>query len=229
MVPLGFEEKRMDTLKYILDKFHLRYDDHTKMPLELPNFGRNNLAELFYELGFTSGVEIGVEVGAYSEVLCKANPKLKLYAVDAWKPYKTYRDHVDGKKLERFYEEAKTRLAPYKCEVIRAFSMDAVKMFQDESLDFVYIDGNHDFQNVTNDIHEWGKKVRKGGILSGHDFMNYKQDRDRYQHETRIHVYHVVPAYATAYNIRPWFSVGAQAKIPGVIRDNPRSWMWVKD
>jgi hypothetical protein len=218
----------MNTLEYILKKFNLSYSRRTQMPLELPNYGRNNLAELFYELGFTSGVEIGAEAGVYSEILCKANPNLKLYSVDPWKIYGDYRNHVDEKNLQNAYEKAKVRLAPYNCELIKAFSMDAVKLFEDDSLDFVYIDGNHDFPNVTNDIHEWSKKIRKGGIVSGHDFMNFKSNRDKLGHETRMHVCAVVPAYTRAYEIRPWFVVGAQAKIPGTIRDTSRSWMWVK-
>ena len=50
--------------------------------------------------------------------------------------------------------------------------MEAVKQFKDGSLDFVYIDGNHTFEYVINDIAEWSKKVRKGGIISGHDYWN---------------------------------------------------------
>lgn len=49
--------------------------------------------------------------------------------------------------------------------------MDVVKQFKDESLDFVYIDGNHSFQHVVNDLCEWEKKVKVGGIVAGHDYI----------------------------------------------------------
>ena len=48
--------------------------------------------------------------------------------------------------------------------------MDAVKDFADRSLDFVYIDANHEPQFVEEDIREWSKKVKVGGIVSGHDY-----------------------------------------------------------
>ena len=50
--------------------------------------------------------------------------------------------------------------------------MDVVKNFADESLDFVYIDAAHDYKSVKDDIGEWDKKVRKGGIVAGHDYLN---------------------------------------------------------
>lgn len=211
-----------DTLAYILRKFSLSFDDKTPMPIEIPNFGRSQLAELFAEFGFEVGAEVGVEQGEYSEILCLANPKLKLYAIDAWKAYRDYRDHTRQSKLDRFYETTKARLSPYNCQIIREFSLDVVKNFADKSLDFIYIDANHNFQNVTNDIVEWSKKVKEGGIISGHDYRRRREQQN-------IHVYQVVNAYTDAYRIRPWFVLGSQKRIRGEIRDIPRSWMWVKN
>ena len=211
----------MGTLEYILNKFNLSYDERTKMPLEIPNYTRDDLAVLFKELGFKKGVEIGVEQGVYSEVLCKANPELKLYGVDSYKTYATYRDHTRQGKLDRFYNATLEKMKPYNYQLIKKFSMDAVKDFEDESLDFVYIDGNHDFQYATNDIVEWGKKVRKGGIISGHDYYNHRGN-------SRIHVYQVVNGYTYCYRIRPYFVIGLNAKVEGLKRDEARSFMWVK-
>ena len=49
--------------------------------------------------------------------------------------------------------------------------MDALGDFKDRSLDFVYIDGLHDFDNVMMDLIGWNRKVRSGGIISGHDYI----------------------------------------------------------
>lgn len=214
----------METLKYILDKFELKYDDNTRMPLEIPNFGRNNLANLFTELGFTRGVEIGVEKGEYSEVLLEANPGLFLDSIDAWKAYRGYRDHTRQAKLDAFYEETKQRLERFnkRVEIIKGFSMFKVEHYQDNSLDFVYIDGNHNFVNVAQDIHYWGRKVKPGGIISGHDYVKHPKGVD-------IHVVQVVNAYTSAYRIKPWFVLGTNAEKKGEIRDKNRSWMWVKE
>jgi predicted O-methyltransferase YrrM len=127
---------------------------------------REDLAKYFKELGFTTGAEIGVLKGIYSAVLCEANPNLKLFSIDCW-------GYGEKKRREyhlQAYEEAKIRLAPYNVVILYKLSMEAVLDFDDESLDFVYIDANHRPDFVREDIREWTKKVKKGGIVSGHDY-----------------------------------------------------------
>lgn len=213
--------KPIPTLEYILKKFNISYNRKMPMPIEIPNFGRDNLATLFAELRFKTGAEVGVETGAYSEILLKNNPGLKLYSIDPWKAYNGFRDYTVQDKLDSLYKEAKARLAPYNCKIVRKFSQNAVKDFADNSLDFVYIDGNHSFLNIASDIIAWTKKVRVGGIISGHDYAKHRKYMD-------IHVKQVVIAYTDAYFIKPWFVLGTYEEIPGQIRDNSRSWMWVK-
>ena len=131
---------------------------------------RVDLAQYFAELGFKVGAEIGVAQGYYSEILCQKNPGLKLYCVDYWQPYRGYMDFRKKETFKGLYEEAQARLSPYNCVLIKKFSMDAVKDFADKSLDFVFIDGHHGYDYIKEDIREWSKKVRKGGIVSGHDY-----------------------------------------------------------
>lgn len=52
---------------------------------------------------------------------------------------------------------------------IRKTSVEAAKDFQDGSLDAVYIDAEHDIDNVRADIRAWRPKIKKGGCLCGHD------------------------------------------------------------
>ena len=210
----------MSTLRLLADWLSLDLEAHS--PIEIPNIGRDGLAVLFARLGYTKGAEIGVEQGLYAETLCKANPDLRLYAIDAWRAYRGYRDHVSQDKLDGFYRNTIQRLLPYDCEIIREFSVDAVKQTPDDSLDFVYIDGNHELPFVINDIIEWSKKVRRGGIVSGHDY--YQSSR----FDTKNHTVYAVDAYARSYRITPWFLLGTKSKEPGMVRDTARSWMWVK-
>ena len=209
----------MNTLERIRQKFDL--DLSKPSPIEIPNFGRDGLAELFAELGFQAGVEIGVERGLYSEVLCRANPKLHLFCVDPWERYGSYRDHVSQEKLDSFYADAEKRLSPYAATLVRRFSMEEVKFHPHNSLDFVYIDGNHSFEYVVADVIEWEKRVRPGGILAGHDYIRRNNDISH-------HVVQAVSAYAECYKIHPWFLAGRRAKRDGEIRDKNRSWFWVK-
>ncbi len=198
----------MDTLAYIVKKYDLNLESGS--PITVPNFGRSDLASLFTELGFTKGAEIGVLLGQYSKILCEANPKLSLYCIDPWKTYKEYQDLTPQKTFNKLYKQAKELLAPYKCKLIRKKSMDAVPDFDDNSLDFVYIDGNHEFASEANDIFEWSKKVRPGGIVAGHDYRKYRE-------KSFSHSYEVVNAYTDAYRIFHWF-------ITDHSKDGIRSW-----
>ena len=131
------------------------------------------LAKYFNELGFKRGAEVGVADGRYSEILCQSIPGLVLFCVDPWNTYKDNRR--GGGKDQQFgnYETAKKRLEKFDATLIRSFSVPAAQKFPDECLDFVFIDANHDFDYVMEDIITWSRKVRKGGIISGHDYYQF--------------------------------------------------------
>lgn len=190
-------------------------------PVEIPNTTRETLAHLFSVLGFQVGVELGVERGHYSEVLCRENPGVRLYCVDAWKAYRGYRDHVSQEKLDRFYTEAQARLSAYpRCTLVRKFSVDAARDFTDGSLDFVYIDAAHDLQSVVTDIATWSRKVRPGGIVSGHDYIKAPLP-------SLMHVPQAVHAWMDAYEVPRWYVLGRREKREGEARDDGRSWFYV--
>ena len=122
---------------------------------------RIELAKLFKELGFKVGAEIGVFQGSYSRALCRYNPDLLLYSIDAW----------IGQKHEKMHERAINKLKGYNAILIKEESSVAVKRFEDNSLDFVYIDADHRYPAVLKDLTLWTPKVRSGGIVSGHDYQ----------------------------------------------------------
>lgn len=198
----------MNTLDYIIKKFNLK---KTGPGTYIPGSRSKELLDLFRELDFKSGAEIGVETGLYSEQICKTNPNLMLYCIDPWQAYPGYRDHVSQKKQDQFYLETQIRLAPYKHKIIRNYAEEAYRDFADNSLDFVYIDGNHDFFHVTQDIHYWIPKVRPGGIVAGHDYRRINGNN---------HVKDVIPAYAYAKHIAIWFILYTHKE--------SSTWFWVK-
>ncbi len=169
----------MKTYDYIMEKFCLT--EKTAFPVKLKTFKRYDMAGMFKELGFKTGAEIGVYKGGYSELLCIQNPGLRLYCIDPWEIYESEEIEPfaqDQEALNRFYDEAKTRLANYSCMIIKKTSMEAIKQFKPGSLDFVYIDANHSYKNMKEDIEGWAKIIRKGGIVSGHDYGHFKH-KDR--------------------------------------------------
>lgn len=210
----------IDALAYIAKKYSLNYERQS--PFVIANMDREELAVLFCELGYKVGVEIGVQKGIYSEVLCKNNPNLLLYSVDPWLAYKGYYEFVTQRHLDEFYAEAQERLKPYNCRLVRKTSMDAVNDFENNSLDFVYIDGNHGLPWVIDDICAWDRKVRRGGIVSGHDYYESKRKK------TFMHVRYAVECVVRSWRIHPWFIVGSKEILPEQKRDPKRSWFWVK-
>lgn len=171
------------------------------MPIEVPQFHRNDLAELFAELGFKRGAEIGVAEGNYSEVLLKANPDMELLLVDPWGDY---HENPQGKGSARHkfsYEETKRKTEQYKgARMIQATSMDAVRDIEWNYLDMVYVDGNHLFDYCVQDLIEWSKRVRSGGIVSGDDY--YELDQKRW---VGGGVVDAVQAYTKAHRIPIWW------------------------
>jgi hypothetical protein len=192
-------------------------------PVEIPDCSRDDLPEFFLQMGFKVGAEIGVAKGEFSEKFAKAG--LEIYAVD---PYLSYDDYLDTRGQARadfLYEHTKRVLAPFpNAKLIRKTSMEAVKDFEDESLDFVYIDGNHQLKYVIEDLVEWTKKVKKGGVVCGHDYI-YTSPRTQ---AGIVHVIYALNAYTQAYEINNWYLLGRKERLPEEIRDRFRSWMFIK-
>lgn len=137
---------------------------------------RIELAKYFVELGFKHGAEIGACYGRYSEILCKTIPDLQLLAVDNWdNPENSRRLRTRGVGGE---ETTRRLLAPFKAKVVRMTSMEAAATVTDGSLDFVFIDANHTYPFVKEDIEQWSKKVRIGGIVAGHDYYVFSSGED---------------------------------------------------
>lgn len=219
-----------NTLKYIKDKFGLRY--LVPMPIQLPIDRDKGLSGLLNELGCKVGVEIGTQKGRYATWLFSRIKGLKLYCVDPWTYYEGYVEinrWPDQTIFDSFLEIAKKRLERKNVEFIRKYSMDAVNDFADESLDFVYIDGNHTFEWVIDDIAAWEKKVRPGGIVAGHDYRNsidrMKEGSKALTPHERIKLIQVktaMDAWTFANRIKPWFVTTATET------DRSPSWFYVK-
>ena len=206
------------TLAHIIDKWDLNVNQ-SRMPIHIPNTTRRSLRMLFAELKFLKGVEIGVNRGSNAVKTIRHNPQLTLYCVDPWELYDGMHDFDDPIERKEAYARTALTLKEYdNIHIIRKFSMDALKDFEDESLDFVYIDGNHEFPYVAEDIFHWAKKVGPGGLVAGHDYNFNKYDFPY------IQVKEVVDAYTKAFKIKPWFVINE-----GIYPGYPGNFFWVKE
>lgn len=194
-------------------------------PNVIAGVDRPNMALWFKEWGLNTGVEVGTMRGNFAAVLCEANPDLKLTCVDPWVAYDGYKDYSTQRSINKGYEAAKVVMDKYKCNMVREFSVDGAKKFPDGYFDFVYIDANHELPWVIQDLYAWIPKVRKGGIISGHDYL----------FTDLAPVLHVVPAvhaYTQANRIKNWYVLGRQRKMtsdPHKLVRYARTWMWVND
>lgn len=92
-------------------------------------------------------------------------------------PYEEYEDYLvaENDKTKKFMEKcrktAERRLKKWNNKLIwiRKKSSDAVSDIEDGSMDFIYIDGNHAYRYVLEDMNNYWDKVRVGGIFAGHD------------------------------------------------------------
>lgn len=194
-------------------------------PFKIPNCSRDELPQFFVDMGFKVGAEIGVYKGEFSEKFCKVG--LNHFAIDPWIAFPGQgRTQQVQERQDFLYGHTKRVLDPYpNCTVIRKTSMDAVKDFINGSLDYVYIDGNHELKYIVEDIVEWSKKIKKGGIVSGHDYWN----TNPLANNVICHGEAAVNAYTQAYGIKNFYIFGKMYPLEEQKKDNKWfSWMFIK-
>lgn len=192
-------------------KLHVKRNDILPFTGWEKTISRDGLAKIFGELGFKTGAEIGVRWGGYSKMLCDSIPGVKHYCIDPYIPYEGRRPSQE--RMDRIFDHAKRLLAPYDATFIRKTSMQAVTDFEDGSLDYVYIDGLHHFSYVMMDIICWTPKVRIGGIVAGHDYVE----------SYSCGVINAVRAYTQSHAINEWYLTYD----PGAKEPHP-SWFFVR-
>jgi hypothetical protein len=132
------------------------------------------LKEIGLEFPNGKGAEIGTFKGEFAKEILQ-NWSGTLYMVDVWKPLgEEYLDSSNHAIHSTAYSETMNNISGYEDRgvMVRATSEVAANMFDRESLDFVYIDANHAYDFVVQDIKLWYPKVKSGGYLCGHDYIN---------------------------------------------------------
>ena len=120
-------------------------------------------------------VELGVYEGDHSLEMLRVLDPAQLYLVDMWADIKISGEGSDYLKddqdaWDRRYLAVKARYAPYDNVSVHRMSGDQASQELPDDLDLVYIDANHDYAPLLNDMKKWFPKVRQGGILSGDDY-----------------------------------------------------------
>lgn len=139
----------------------------------MKNRHRNEFGLFLNEQGlFGNGIEIGVAEGNYSEKLLKTSNLSKLYLLDTWEvdltgmngdPYGDARYKTVVKKMEKYGS---------RIEIIRGNSLSEFSRFPDDYFDFIYLDANHQYEYIKQDLENWYPKCKGGGISAGHDYFD---------------------------------------------------------
>ena len=124
---------------------------------------------------------IGIEIGSYrgesAEIFLKSNAFKTLYCIDPWIPGYDSRDQTSSVEIIHAEEEFDKKFNNNQIiKKIKQKSSDAINLFEDNSIDFIYIDANHKYEFVKWDIENYVLKVKKGGIISGHDYSSCWED-----------------------------------------------------
>ncbi len=152
-----------------LDKFNVELIRNYPRPFERFGLKGTNLV----------GIEIGVYGGKHSKYLIDCKKVSKLYLIDPYKSYgKEEGTYLNQEHLDKKKEEAIDLLEDLNVEFIYESSEKAKDKIKEE-VDFVYIDGGHDYENVKRDLNNYYEKVKLGGVLGGHDIANGNGDSKR--------------------------------------------------
>lgn len=131
------------------------------------------ITDILNDINAKKGVEIGVFKGQFTKQLLE-NWGGTMYMIDPWRPLgdeyidsSNHREHMDA------FERTMENISGYenRAFMLRGLGEELVNIFEDDSLDFVYIDGNHAYDYVVQDMKLWWPKLKKGGLFAGHDYL----------------------------------------------------------
>lgn len=122
------------------------------------------------------GVEVGVAEGLNAnDILNNWNIKM-LYLVDVWKTVANMKGDIASPQNwhDSNYNNVRRLMENHKgkYKILRGLSIEMAEKISNASLDFVYIDSDHSYEGVSQDLKTWTPKVKKGGIIAGHDYLN---------------------------------------------------------
>lgn len=120
------------------------------------------------------GVELGSFKGQFANTILN-NWGGKLLMVDVWRelPHQEYDDASNHREHIDAYSQSMENIKGFedRAYMMRMKGEHACDFIQDESLDFIYIDANHTYDAVKQDLKLWYPKIKSGGLVMGHDYL----------------------------------------------------------
>ncbi|MFW5891394.1 MAG: class I SAM-dependent methyltransferase [bacterium] len=127
---------------------------------------RKDFVKIINHFNYKTGVEVGICQGKNASYILENSNLKVLYGIENW----------SVKGCRKCKKETEKKMKKYGDRFIWKIgnSMEKVKDFADESVDFIYIDGDHKYQSVKKDFKKWYPKLRKGGLFAAHDYVKTK-------------------------------------------------------
>ena len=142
----------------------------------VPLHFREHLGSLLNVEKMKVGIEVGVQAGIFSSAILRRWRCCTAYTlVDAWQPLGAYHDqaNVALRGQETLMRKAIHSLRQYpQVKVCRNLSVACAMQLEDESADFIYLDARHDYLGLWADLEAYWPKLRRGGIMAGHDYIH---------------------------------------------------------
>lgn len=142
------------------------------------------LPKIIQEQHFKTFVEIGVALGGHAETILKNSDIESYYGIDPYlynydpddsfgSDVAKYSSHDGQKNFDYLYSWVKEyRIKPFqnRFKLIRECSVKAASLFDDESIDCIFVDGDHRYEAVLKDLEAWLPKLKTGGLMIGDDY-----------------------------------------------------------
>jgi cephalosporin hydroxylase len=125
-------------------------------------------------------VEVGSWKGKSAAFMCveiaNSGKTIRFDCVDTWQGSACHQlggifqdeDCVHNRLLQKFQENLIS--VQHMFTAVQLPSLQAAKLYKDSSLDFVFIDADHEYESIVADIEAWLPKVKAGGYIAGHDY-----------------------------------------------------------
>ncbi len=151
----------------------------TELALKAPGRHKNRLRLLEQLPKNGRGAEIGVWNGGFSEFILEVTRPRELVLIDPWdllsnqsEEERTHKKHADTEFMDDMFQNVSGRYGHLdNVTIAKGFSADVLSAYPDDYFDWVYVDGNHQYEFVKVDIDLAFQKVKPGGIIAGDDFL----------------------------------------------------------
>lgn len=146
-------------------------------------------------------MEIGVAGGHFTKQILTTWPTCsRLFAVDCWGPFEG--NHLSSDDQEQRFKQVTEDFSRHNnVTVVRKYSQAAAEAMQNESVDFIYLDADHSHAAALLDLRSWFPKLKKKGIMAGHDYYNgcgVKSAVDQFGIEKGLEVHATTAEYSRA-------------------------------